>query len=462
MKRPFSAVLCLVLILFLLTPFAVFADQGPTIDPPLPTETTTETQPDLPSPEPEQVSKLPTADLSHTDTILFYCIDTETILRTKNETASVYPAAAVKLMTALVAYEKIDALDATVTVTSEMIAGVKGTYYGYEEGDTVSYEDLIKMMLLRKSNDAAQILAVSLFGSVEACVGAMNEKAAMLGMKDTVFTNVSGVHDDAMTTTAADLLPLALSFYSNPTLLEWSGSDSLECESMDKTIYNNNYFLSRYYNATGTSYLYSAVSGMINGSTDEAGEVLITSAKVNGYTYIVILLGGETVDEKPTCYSTTRELLEKDSKNFAYTKVLREADVICELPVTLGQGVDYASVFAAETLEYYLPKDLDKSKITTDYTLDEKTLEAPVDEDMTVGSIRVYYDGELLGETTLIIRTSIARSGTGYRLSQAADFLSSSGFIRTVLIVIGLLVLYFILNAVYRDYVKKKYHTPTK
>lgn len=458
MRKHFSAAACLLLTLILLTPIAVFADQGPTIDPPLPTESTAaDDQPT--APEADGKPKLPSADLSNADTILFYCIDTETVLRTKNASTPVYPAAAVKLMTALLAYEKADDLTETVTVTTEMIAGVKGSYYGYEAGDIVSYEDLIKMMLLRKSNDAAQILAVSLFGSVDACVGAMNEKAQALGMKDTVFTNVSGVHDDAMTTTAEDLLPLALTFYSNPTLLEWSGADSLECESMDRTIYNNNYFLSRYYNGTGTSYLYSAVSGMINGSTDEAGEVLITSAKVNGYNYIVILLGGKTVDEKPTCYTTTRELLEKDSKNFAYLKVLREADIICELPVTLGQGGDYASVFAAETLEYYLPKDLDPSKITTDYTLDIQSLEAPVEEGVQVGSIRVYYDGTLLGETSLIIRTSIARSGTGYRLSQAADFLGSSGFIRTLLIVIALLIVYFVLNAIYRDYVKKKYHT---
>lgn len=460
MRKHLSAVICLILTLFLLTPLTLYAENSPIIEPPITTEATTETE--APTPEPDAPVKLPTADLSNTDTLLFYCIDTETVLRTKNADQAVYPATAVKLMTALVTFERIPDLTQTVTVTSDMIAGVSGTYYGFGVGNVVSYEDLFKLMLLRKSNDAAQILAVSCFGSVDACVEAMNQKAASLGMTDTVFTNVSGVHDEAMTTTAADLLPLALSFYSNPTLLEWSGSDSLRCESLDRTIYNNNYFLSRYYNGTGKSYLYSAVSGMINGSTDESGEVLITSAKVNGYTYLVILLGGETVDGKPTCYTTTRELLETDSKNFTYMKVLREADSICELPVTLGQGMDYAAVFAAETLEYYLPKDLDPTKITTDYTLDVKSLEAPVEEGMTVGKIRVYYNGELLGETSLIVRTNIARSGTGYRLSQATDFISSKGFIRTALIVVALVALYFILNAVYREQVKKKYHTNPK
>lgn len=460
MRKKLTAVFCLLLTLILLTPLSLFAENAPTIDPPIPEETTTGG--DTAPPVPDQKKELPTADLSNTDTLLFYCIDTDTVLRTKNADAAVYPATAVKLMTTLVAYEKITDLSATVTVTSEMISGVSGSYYGFDEEDVVSYEDLLKLMLLRKSNDAAQILAVSLFGSVDACVEAMNQKAASLGMKHTAFTNISGVHDQAMTTTATDLLPLALSFYSTPTLLEWSGADSLECESMGRTIYNNNFFLSRYYNATGTSYLHSAVTGMINGSTDEAGEVLITSVKENGYNYIVILLGGKTVEEKPTCYTTTLELLEKDSKNFAYTKVLREADVICELPVTLGQGIDHAAVFAAETLEYYLPKQLDLTKITTDYTLEVESLEAPIDEGTEVGSIRVYYDGELLGETTLIIRNNVARSGTGYRLTQAVDFFSSSGFIRTVLIVLGLLVLYFILNAIHRDYVKKKYNTPDK
>lgn len=454
MKRYFSAVLCLFLTLFLLTPFCVAAESAETSAP----ETTAS------SPEDAANSKSapPTADLGNTGALLFYCIDTETVLRTKNADASVDPDASVKLMTALLAYEKADDLSAVVTVTDEMVDGVKGSYYGFDEGDTVSYEDLIKVMLLRKSNDAAHILAVSLFGSLDACVEAMNQKAASLGMDNTHFTNVSGVQDEAMTTTAADLLPLALTFYSNPTLLEWSGSGNLRCESLNREIYNNNFFLSRYYNATGTSYLYSPVSGMINGSNEETGDLLITSAKANGYTYIVILLGGKTVEEKPTCYDTTIDLLELDSRNFAYTKLLREADVVCELPVTLGQGFDYASVFAAETLEFYLPKQLDKAKITTEYTLESESLEAPVEEGMTVGRIRVYYDGTLMGETELIIRTGIARSGTDYRLSQATDFLTSAGFIRTALIVVGLVAVYFILNAVYRDYVKKKYNTQTK
>ncbi len=397
------------------------------------------------------------ADLSNTDALLFYCIDTETVLRSKNETTSVYPAAAVKLMTALVAYEAASDLTQTVTITSEMLTGVSGNRYGYKTGDSVSYEDLLKTMLLRKSNDAAQILAVSLFGSADACVAAMNQKAEELGMTHTRFTNPSGTHDPLMTVTATDLLPLALTFYSNPTLLSWSGSDTLRCDSMGVNVYNNNYFISRYYNGTGTSYLYSAVSGMMNGTTDEAGEVLITSAEINGYTYIVILLGGKTVEDKPTCYTTTRELLEKDSQNFAYTKVLRQADAVCELPVSLGQGVDYASVFAAESLEFYLPKQLDQSKITTEYNLDVDTLEAPVNEGMKVGSIKVYYDGALLGETELVIRSNISRSGTSYRLAQATDFLSSSAFIRTALIVIGLVIVYFILNAVYREQIRKKY-----
>lgn len=445
MQKHLSAIFCFFLVLLLLSPLTLFADSAD--------ETPTAQS---------KSSELRVADLSHAGAVYFYCIDTETVLRTQNESTPVSPDAAVKLMTSLVVYEKASDLSTRVTVTSEMVEGIQGTYYGFEKGDVVSYEDLIKIMLLRKSNDAAQILAISLFGSTDACVEAMNQKAALLGMENTHFTNVSGYYDAEMTTTAADLLPLALSFYSIPTLLEWSGSGSLYCDSIDRTIYNNNYFLSRYYNGTGNNYLDDSVGGMINGSSDKAGETLITSAKVNGYSYIVIMLGARSVDDEITCYTATLDLLEYDSANFAYTKVLRDADAVCELPVSLGQGVDYAPVFAAETLICYLPINLDQSKITKEYTLDSETLEAPVEEGMKVGSIRVFYDGELLGETDLIIRTGIARSGASYRLSQASKFLTSTGFIRTALIVIGLVALYFILNAVYLEQVKKKYHPPAK
>ena len=71
---------------------------------------------------------LPQADLSHAENVLLYCIETDTILRTKNAEAAIQPVNGVKLMTAILAFERIDDLKAEITVTQEMVKGVSGTY----------------------------------------------------------------------------------------------------------------------------------------------------------------------------------------------------------------------------------------------------------------------------------------------------------------------------------------------
>ena len=427
----------------------------------------TQESPDADLPVTGQVSqaeKTKEADLSGADTVLLYCIDTGTVLREKNANGKVYPATAVKLMTALLAYERIPDLTEKITVTSSMLKGISGNYFGLEAGDTVSAEDLIKILLLRKSNDAALILAHVAAGSVDAFVAAMNEKADELGMTDTFFVNPTGMHDSGMTTTAEDILKLSLAFYSHSQLHAWSGSGYLSCESLDdRTIYNNNYFLSRYYNGTGEDYLWtSVVDGIINGGTNQSGDLLITSATYKGLHYLVILLGGKEVDDLPAAYTITRELIEKDTQNFRFIKVLHNADVICELPVVLGDGVDYAAVFPERTLEYYLPKSLDLKKIEKKLKLTVESLEAPVHEGDKVGKVSVYYDGKLLGETDLVVRSNITRSGAEYRITQAAKFLQSKKFFVIALIVLGLALIYFIAQAVYQGQKKKRYQPEYK
>ncbi|MBQ8287248.1 MAG: D-alanyl-D-alanine carboxypeptidase [Clostridia bacterium] len=421
--------------------------------------TATEAPASTAAPEAETAPKEPTeANLSNADTVLLYCLETDTVLREKNADGQVYPATAVKLMTALLAYETIEDLTTPITVTAEMLEGVSGGYYGFKAGDTVSPEDLIKLLLLRKSNDAALILAHLSAGGADAFVTAMNKKAEELGMENTFFVNPMGLHDGGMTTTARDLLKLSLEFYSCTQLHNWSGAAYLRCDTLSAgTIYNNNFFLSRYYNGTGVSYLFDAVDGMINGGTSQSGEVLITSATYKGLHYIVILLGGKTVDGLPTCYDITQDLIEKDTQNFRYTKVLLDAEVVCELPVKLGSGADSAAVFPKETLEYYLPRSLDLSKIEKKIDLTVEELEAPVEEGDVVGTVAVYLDGKLLGETELVIRSNITRSGTDYRISQITAYLSSRRFVVIALVVIGLFIIYFIINAIYREQVKKKY-----
>jgi D-alanyl-D-alanine carboxypeptidase (penicillin-binding protein 5/6) len=85
------------------------------------------------------------------------------------------------------------------------------------------------------------------------------------------------------------------------------------------------------------------------------------------------------------------------------------------------------------------------------------SLEAPVHEGDKVGTISVYLNGELLGETDLVVRSNITRSGAEYRITQAAKFLQSKQFLTIALTIIGLALVYFLTQALYQGQKKKRY-----
>ncbi len=120
--------------------------------------------------------------------------DTGEVLAEKNADVTVGPASTAKLVTAMVICDVLP-MDMPITVTQEQLdrvpagtskAGLHagGTYYAYE---------LLAMLLIPSGADAAQVLAETAYGSVDACVAKMNEKVVALGLEHTYFDNIYGL-----------------------------------------------------------------------------------------------------------------------------------------------------------------------------------------------------------------------------------------------------------------------------
>lgn len=118
-------------------------------------------------------------------------------------------ASITKVMTAIVAMEYNPALDATITVT-ETAAEVGESTANLQAGDTLDLKNALTAMMVASGNDAAESIACSLGAkmladdgsgnsSEDACVArfvkAMNDKAASMGLEDTLFTNPHGLDD---------------------------------------------------------------------------------------------------------------------------------------------------------------------------------------------------------------------------------------------------------------------------
>ena len=136
----------------------------------------------------------------------FFNLDTKEILYAKNIHGRMYPASTTKIMTALLLLEQ-GGLDDQTTVSKEAItfreSGV--TTVKLKEGDVLSMDQLLHALLIVSANDAANVIAEKVGGSVEQFAQMMNEKAASIGATNTHFVNPHGLHDEEHYTTAYDL-----------------------------------------------------------------------------------------------------------------------------------------------------------------------------------------------------------------------------------------------------------------
>ena len=114
-------------------------------------------------------------------------------------------------MTALLTLEAINAgkltMDQPLTATATALEGLSsdGSSAGIKVGETMPVRDLLYCMLVVSANEACDILAEAVSGSVQAFVTAMNEKAQALGCENTHFVNPNGLHDPQHYTSAWDM-----------------------------------------------------------------------------------------------------------------------------------------------------------------------------------------------------------------------------------------------------------------
>lgn len=118
-------------------------------------------------------------------------------------------ASITKLMTALTAVEYIN-VEHEVTIDPLMI--IDTTVPRLKAGNRFSVLDLLSVLLMESSNEAAKAVAAPLGES--RFVNLMNSKAAAIGMKNSVFTDTSGV-DYGNVSTVQDLFALAKYLYYN-------------------------------------------------------------------------------------------------------------------------------------------------------------------------------------------------------------------------------------------------------
>lgn len=211
----------------------------------------------------------------------FYVYDpsSQTILLEKNSEQKMHPASLTKLMTALVA---LDLYHTDQIMTVKSASESIGSKVSLINGDQLTVEDLLFASLVSSGNDAALTLAENYPEGYSRFVDRMNQKARELGLKDTHFTNVSGLEFTDHKSTARDLTVLASHVVSDPLLsriVSTKANDLVSLSGQRYQLYTTNELLGE-----------KGVVGVKTGTTENSGQNLIVQSQQDGHSVIITIL----------------------------------------------------------------------------------------------------------------------------------------------------------------------------
>ena len=388
----------------------------------------------------------PTPAAENVGAVYLYNIENTFVIHEEKGDEVIYPASTVKIMTGYIACELLaDRLGEVVTITSSMLAGSYGRSMKLVEGEEIYIQDLLFGAICGGYNDAATAVAAICDGSSAAFVERMNKTAEDIGMPSTNYTNPTGLHEDAMVTSARDTAILAREAYKNSLYMEICSAKEYTVPATNKS--DSRYFTSRNFLISGTnqSYYNGYCRGMNAGATDEGGYCAVTVWEKGGASNVCVVMGGSEVPEKGINYTYryANSLLSWVNSNFSYRKVYAGGDVLDNQAVSMtGVSKSESKMLAGEDLLAYMPRSLDTAMLTTACHYDSTPLVAPIAQGEAVGKVTVSYGGCVLGSVRIVAGTEFAENGFLVFMSAFGNYLYSRAFIATLVCFIILIVIY--------------------
>jgi D-alanyl-D-alanine carboxypeptidase (penicillin-binding protein 5/6) len=168
------------------------------------------------------------------------------VLFSRNPTEALPPASTVKLLTALLVYERTNLKGEVIIQRADTL--VEPSRIPLRIGETVPVKTLVQSLLIGSDNDSALALARHTGGSVERFVTMMNTRARELGCTGSLFKNPNGLPAPGQVTTACDLLKIFQAAMAVPELREICRTPSLTIRTAVglQTLKNHNKLLGVY------------------------------------------------------------------------------------------------------------------------------------------------------------------------------------------------------------------------
>ena len=298
-----------------------------------------------------------------------------------------YPASTTKILTAIIVLENCN-LNDVVSASYNAVMSIPNGYStaDIQIGEELTVEQLLELLLVCSANDAANVLAEYVGGSIDSFVSMMNTKLNELSLTDSHFTNAFGMQDENHYTTAHDLAFIMKYCLKNDTFRKIAGQASCAIPATNKSG-------TRTYTSTNellipeTSHYYSYLTTGKTGFTTQAKECLVSSAYRDNLELICVVLGSNDR------FADTRNLYEYAYSNYSIKNVVNEKDVVTNITVTnASRDTKNLDLLVNEMVPVLINNSESISEIIPEITLNEN-ISAPIEEGTVLGKVKYSVDG---------------------------------------------------------------------
>lgn len=340
---------------------------------------------------------------------ILYDATSGAILLGKDYETQKEPASMTKVMTILLALEKLD-MNAMITITPAMAKAINDlekdyVRLGLQEGEEISVRDLVYASVLKSANDCCLALGMHMGGTEEEFCKMMNEKAVELGCKNTHFSSCFGYANPDNLTTAYDLSLILQQAVTNTEYSKIAKTYTYKISATNK--YSSTRELTNASRFISTAdFKYDYYIGGKTGYTDSAGNTLCAAAKKDDRILIGVLFNASSSTSR---YRDMIKLFEYGYTAFT-TVPITEAEFTPIINDTRNQMVRlmsetnlYISEMKADLATHVTTTSsraqlgstnkIDLSNTTIDSTAENQTLEIPL---CKVYSDKTYLVGKLV------------------------------------------------------------------
>lgn len=210
------------------------------------------------------------------------------VLYQKNPHLRLPIASLTKIMTVIVTMENHNFSD--VISISQHAADMEPDHMLLKAGEKLTTEELLYGIFLVSANDAAEALAENTDGGRGDFIGQMNKEAVMLGMKDSLFINPTGLQEDGKEQFSSAFDVALMSRHAVKQFPHLVDLSSTYHKIIPQTSTHQDYEM---YSGINLLTTYPGVMGFKTGYTPEAGLTLVTLAQRGGHWVIGVILNSE-------------------------------------------------------------------------------------------------------------------------------------------------------------------------